>query len=367
LKPREWSQAVEDTGKASPFIGEVLEVAFSKAQAVVVLMTPDDEAWLRPDFRNPNDPPYETELTPQARPNVLFEAGMAMGYAADRTVLVEIGNLRPFRDISGRHIIRNNTSARRQELAQRLSTAGCQTDLSGTDWHKEGNFNLKFSDRPVTSFKSVKVASRKRTVGICKVSYPQVTGLPNSFVEARINTFLRRQFLPEQEENEQWEDSEAIYNITKEKEADVLENDTSHIFPDPEEEVTFSTTLNRDGILSITYNYYHTGGAHPIHGGRAFTIELESGYVFNFEDLFKADSHYLPVINNLIFKALKTEEIYNGFQEKKEYDFHLTKTHLVIFNIFEIHALQAFVTRIKPSEIAYIINPGGPLQTLLKK
>lgn len=44
LNPLEWSQAVKLTGKASPYIGEVLDTAFSKAQAVVVLMTPDDEA-----------------------------------------------------------------------------------------------------------------------------------------------------------------------------------------------------------------------------------------------------------------------------------------------------------------------------------
>lgn len=141
LRPREWSQAVADAGKAMPYIGEVLDAAFSKAQAVVVLMTPDDEARLREQYRAPGDPPYETELTPQARPNVIFEAGMAMGRAPDRTVIVEVGEVRPFSDIGGRHVIRmNDSSERRQELAQRLRDAGCDVDLIGTDWHREGNF-----------------------------------------------------------------------------------------------------------------------------------------------------------------------------------------------------------------------------------
>jgi predicted nucleotide-binding protein len=141
LRPREWAQAVADTGKAMPYIGEVLDVAFSKAQAVVVLMTPDDEARLREQYRNSGDPPYETELTPQARPNVIFEAGMAMGRASNRTVIVEVGDVRPFSDIGGRHVIRmNDSSERRQELAQRLRDAGCDVDLSGTDWHREGTF-----------------------------------------------------------------------------------------------------------------------------------------------------------------------------------------------------------------------------------
>lgn len=40
LDPIEWSEAVRITGKGSPCIGEVLDTAFSNAQAAVVLQTP---------------------------------------------------------------------------------------------------------------------------------------------------------------------------------------------------------------------------------------------------------------------------------------------------------------------------------------
>jgi predicted nucleotide-binding protein len=151
LRPLEWSQAIRETGKASPFIGEILDVAFSKAQAVVVLMTPDDVAQLRGPFRSPGDAPYESQLTGQARPNVLFEAGMAMGRNPDRTIIVEMGTLRPFSDIAGRHTVKlSDDSAARHELAQRLETAGCPVDLTGRDWHTEGNFDLKTLN-PTTS------------------------------------------------------------------------------------------------------------------------------------------------------------------------------------------------------------------------
>ena len=36
LRPIEWTEAVQMTGEAAPFIGQVLDAAFSAAQAVVV-------------------------------------------------------------------------------------------------------------------------------------------------------------------------------------------------------------------------------------------------------------------------------------------------------------------------------------------
>ncbi len=141
LGPVEWTEAVKATGRPTPYVGEILDAAFS-AQAAVVLFTPDDEARLRESLRSAGDPPYESQLTGQARPNVLFEAGMAMGRDQGRTILVELGSLRPFSDIAGRHTIRlDNTSPRRQELAQRLQAAGCPVNLEGVDWHTVGDFD----------------------------------------------------------------------------------------------------------------------------------------------------------------------------------------------------------------------------------
>jgi len=140
LEPIEWIEAVAMTGKSSPYIGEILETAFTNAQAIVVMITGDDEARLRAKFRQLKEPMYETELTPQARPNVLFEAGMAMAYSPDRTVLVEFGELRPFSDVVGRHSVKmDGSTEKRQELAARLEKAGCAVRMGGTDWHRSGD------------------------------------------------------------------------------------------------------------------------------------------------------------------------------------------------------------------------------------
>lgn len=139
LKPIEWDQAIALTGKASPYIGEVLDVAFDDAQAVVVLLTPDDIAYIRNEYAFQDDP--DLEARGQARPNVLFEAGMAMGRDDSRTVLVEMGDLRPFSDVGGRHAIRmDNSPQRRKSLADRLRTAGCPVDITGADWLNAGDF-----------------------------------------------------------------------------------------------------------------------------------------------------------------------------------------------------------------------------------
>ncbi|WP_197417710.1 TIR domain-containing protein [Mycobacterium sp. GA-2829] len=140
LDPIEWSTAIGATGSGAPFIGQALDAAFAMAKSVVVLLTPDDVAYLRPEYASGDDDP-ETEPKGQARPNVLFEAGMALGHHPDRTIIVELGSLRPFSDVAGRHLIRMDGSApKRNELANRLRNAGCAVNTTNTDWLIAGDF-----------------------------------------------------------------------------------------------------------------------------------------------------------------------------------------------------------------------------------
>jgi len=141
VKPIEWTSAIGLSKKAAPYVGEILDAAFAKARAIVVLMTPDDLAQLRPDLLQPSDKPYERVLTGQARPNVLFEAGMAFATHPDRTVIVQLGNVREFSDVAGRHVVHmSNEYSRRQEFATKLTNAGCDVDTTGTDWVNDGDF-----------------------------------------------------------------------------------------------------------------------------------------------------------------------------------------------------------------------------------
>ena len=148
LSPIEWEEAIQTVGSGAPYIGDVLDSAFGRAQAVVVLLTGDDMARVGKRYQDPHDPHDEKNLTPQARPNVLFEAGMALGRYPDRTVLVSIGTFRQFSDIIGRHIVRlSNKTHSRQALADRLKTAGCAVRTNyRMDWHNAGDFDASLKE-----------------------------------------------------------------------------------------------------------------------------------------------------------------------------------------------------------------------------
>jgi len=145
LNPIEWSQAIKSTGKATPYMGEVLDKAFEVAQAIIVLITGDDIAKMKDQYLEPDDPEYERIYTPQARPNVIFEAGLAFGRQSDRSVIVvlEKEKTRPFSDISGKHLVKlSNKVESRLDMISRLKTAGCEIDdiEAKKDWMKTGDF-----------------------------------------------------------------------------------------------------------------------------------------------------------------------------------------------------------------------------------
>jgi predicted nucleotide-binding protein len=143
LKPLEWAKVVLMAKKNNPYVGDILNTAMAKAQAVVVLFSPDDEARLKPEFVTRSDGPSEKNLRGQPRPNVLFEAGLALGSHPDKTILVEVGKLRKFSDIAGRHVVRlTDDYDKRNDLANRLESLGCKIDKQGTDWTMAGNFKI---------------------------------------------------------------------------------------------------------------------------------------------------------------------------------------------------------------------------------
>ncbi len=135
LRPLEWEDLVAGTGRATPFLGEVVAAAPAQAQAALVLLTPDDLVRLHPSLVHPDDPDDERLPTGQPRPNVLLELGMVLMAYPQRTVIVEVGALRRIADLGGRNVVRfNGTVAAVRKIAGRLELAGCPVKDSGVDW-----------------------------------------------------------------------------------------------------------------------------------------------------------------------------------------------------------------------------------------
>ena len=143
LNPLEWDHALKQARSkgANPYVGDILDEVMEKAQAVVVVFSPDDLVQLKEQFLHADDRSTEGKPQGQARPNVLFEAGLAMGRHPRKTVLVQIGKLKAFSDVGGRHIVRlNDSTESRNDLANRLEGLGCEVDKVGRDWMKAGEF-----------------------------------------------------------------------------------------------------------------------------------------------------------------------------------------------------------------------------------
>lgn len=142
LRPIEWSQALDQAKGANPNIKNTIETVMAKAQAVLVLFSPDEEARLKEQYCSRDEKRTEGKLAGQPRPNVLFEAGLALGAHSEKTLLVQVGRVRGFTDISGLHIAKlTNDSGRRNDVANRLEKIGCKINRKGEDWYTAGNFD----------------------------------------------------------------------------------------------------------------------------------------------------------------------------------------------------------------------------------
>ena len=112
-----------------------------KAEAIVVLFTPDDLAHLKEQFVKAGERTSDGKAQGQARPNVLFEAGLALGAHPKKTVMVQVGRAKSFSDIGGRHMVKlTNDQASRNSFANRLARICPAVNRIRNDWMHVGKF-----------------------------------------------------------------------------------------------------------------------------------------------------------------------------------------------------------------------------------
>ena len=69
--------------------------------------------------------------------------GLALGAHPEKTLIVQVGRVRSFSDIAGKHLVRlTNDTARRNELVNRLEKIfGNTVNRKGSDWMTAGDFD----------------------------------------------------------------------------------------------------------------------------------------------------------------------------------------------------------------------------------
>jgi predicted nucleotide-binding protein len=169
----EWESAVRETGQAAPYIGDVIFAGMHMADAVIVLITPDDLVRLRPDLLSSDDSENEREIRGQARANVIYEAGIADALDRSRTVLVELGGVKSLSDLSGRNVVRFDGGSRsRNKLVSRLESAGLNPIRRGEDWLEVGDFDT-----------AIEAALHGASLSTSGISYaPAQSAMPRVFV-----------------------------------------------------------------------------------------------------------------------------------------------------------------------------------------
>jgi predicted nucleotide-binding protein len=121
-------------------IPEVVTRGVSKTKAVIALLTADEFSTLVPDLRTPTDSERDIRRW-QPRPNVIYEAGIAMALNRAGTILVTVGRVDLPSDLDGVFLIRmSNAVEARRALRRKLISIGCAVDTGMDDWmgHEQG-------------------------------------------------------------------------------------------------------------------------------------------------------------------------------------------------------------------------------------
>ena len=115
-------EQIADRMAPMPVIADVVRHAVERADVIIVLFTPDEQAALfDPETgRFVDNEPAAARW--QARPNVIFEAGWAFGVKPEQTVFVSLGDtVTLFADVGGYHVIRLDGPGGKAQLRRRLA------------------------------------------------------------------------------------------------------------------------------------------------------------------------------------------------------------------------------------------------------
>ena len=134
----EWMEVIRASGETSPYLSQAIMKSIEEAGAVVVIMTPEEDAQLNEKFWSEDG---DDKIYKQPRPNVIFEAGLALGMKENKTIILQFGELRIFSDILGKHVTKYRGKDKENDfkldLLEKLKIAGCQCEARSEEHTSE--------------------------------------------------------------------------------------------------------------------------------------------------------------------------------------------------------------------------------------
>jgi len=181
-----------------------------------------------------------------------------------------------------------------------------------------------------------------------EVYYPMVIGSKNLAVQNKVN--------------------DAIQNLVQQliREQGYYENSMTQITG------YYEIKTNERGILSLALiNDAYSGGAHGLTVIKSITADLETGKIYNLQDLFKPDSNYVERISDIVEKKIKDRNIYllGDFKGiRPDQDFYIADKALVIY--FQLYELTSYAFGfpyfpISVYDIKEIISEDSPFDRLI--
>ncbi|MBX3119304.1 MAG: nucleotide-binding protein [Fimbriimonadaceae bacterium] len=114
---------------ADDFNHEIIDRLFESCDGAIVILSPDERAILRPQLHRHASDAKEKY---QARPNVIFEHGIALGKFGRRVIVVQFGDVELHSDVAGLHPFRwSDAKSMRNQLSDRLSAMGYSVKATG--------------------------------------------------------------------------------------------------------------------------------------------------------------------------------------------------------------------------------------------
>lgn len=180
-----------------------------------------------------------------------------------------------------------------------------------------------------------------------EINYPIIQGLPNPFIQNRLNGIIRR----------------TVSTMIRQQ---GFGPETMQMLG------TYEVTLNQDDLLSLYLeNYkYNFRAAHGLTIRKSLTMDTGTGRVYRLADLFLPGVNYVGRLSEIVQEQILERDIpliveFTGISPNQAY--YLTPTELVLyFQLYEIAPYSAGIVEfpIPYTQIGDILLPTGPISRL---